>query len=721
MTRKNHATRPERAQRQGDSPTEPTLNPETKRGIGVIVLFALGLLSVFGLFHWAGSVGQFINQALRELFGWARYLVPLIFFCWGGLLLRPAQFGVRTTGLAGLILFLLSFTGLLHLFIPLPEATQAFSEGRGGGYLGFVLSYPFLKIMGFGASLVVLLALTLIAVLIIFNTSLERLAQTKAGFGRFFSRFRSGFGLLKPPSPETPLSPEPASPVFKQSELADQEKKIREAPAVAPSTPVLRRQQKIDLPFDLLDSKSARPTSGDIQGNMEKIRKTLENFGIPVEMDDVRVGPTVTQYTFRPAEGVKLSQITGLSNDLALALAAHPIRLEAPIPGKSLVGVEVPNQQIATVGLREILESKEFKKRASNLIIALGRDVAGNVVLANLDAMPHLLIAGATGSGKSVCIHSIVTSLLYQNSSDDLKFILVDPKKVELASYTDVPHLLTPVITEVDKTVNALRWCLTEMDRRYHLLSETGKKNIALYNSSLLLNKLPYVVVIIDELADLMAQAAQEVEGSIIRLAQMARAVGIHLIVSTQRPSVDVITGLIKANITSRIAFSVASQMDSRTILDYAGAEKLLGRGDMLYTSAELSKPRRIQGALVTDTEIERLVSYLKKQSGPAYQSEVTEKQVVATAGGFDNLEDDELLDKAKEVIWQANRASASLLQRRLRIGYARAARLLDLLEEEGIIGPGDGAKPREILVRPTEIEGRTAGADDDPDDGVSL
>ena len=505
---------------------------------------------------------------------------------------------------------------------------------------------------------------------------------------------------------DSPDEPEIESdrPEFTQTEVPDhRETGIPPTqPPPAPSQPI-RRRQKIDLPIDLLDVKSAKPTSGDIEGNIEKIRKTLENFNVPVEMGEVKVGPTVTQYTFRPAEGVRLSEITGLSNDLALALAAHPIRIEAPIPGKSLVGVEVPNQQIATVGLREILENKDFKKRSGNLSIGLGKDVAGNVVIVNLEAMPHLLIAGATGSGKSVCIHTIITSLLYQNSPDDLKFILVDPKKVELSVYADIPHLMTPVITEVDKTVNALRWCITEMDRRYRLLAEAGKKNIALYNGSVLLNKLPYIVVIIDELADLMAQAYQDVEGSIIRLAQMARAVGIHLIVSTQRPSVDVITGLIKANITSRVAFSVASQMDSRTILDYAGAEKLLGRGDMLYTSAELSKPRRIQGALVAENEIERIVAYLKKQSTPAYQQEITEKQTSAASGSFENLEDDELLDKAKEVIWQAQKASASLLQRRLRIGYARAARLLDLLEEEGIIGPGDGAKPREILIQPTD------------------
>jgi S-DNA-T family DNA segregation ATPase FtsK/SpoIIIE len=464
--------------------------------------------------------------------------------------------------------------------------------------------------------------------------------------------------------------------------------------------PQIKRRRKPDLPLDLLETKTAQPTSGDINGNLEKIRNTLDSFGISVEMGEVKVGPTVTQYTLRPADGVKLSSITGLSNDLALALAAHPIRIEAPIPGKSLVGLEVPNQRIAIVGLRGILESDEFKKRTSNLSIVLGRDVAGSPIVVQLDKMPHMLIAGATGSGKSVCIHSVIVSLLYQNSPDTLQFILVDPKKVELISYNDIPHLLTPVITEIDKTINAMKWLVGEMDRRYRLLAEAGKKNVSQYNSSVLVNQLPYIVVIIDELADLMVQAAQEVEGIIIRLAQMARAVGIHLIVSTQRPSVDVITGLIKANITSRIAFSVASLMDSRTILDYSGAEKLLGRGDMLYISSELSKPRRIQGALVTEEEIDRVTNYLKKQSEPNYINEVTDKPIRAMTGSLESLADEELLASAKEVIWQANKASASLLQRHLRIGYSRAARLLDLLEQEGIIGPGDGAKPREILVQ---------------------
>ncbi len=707
---------------------EPSIAPETKREIGAIILFVLGVISLFSLFGLAGPVGQFIHDGLKQLFGWTRYIIPVVLIVWGYMLLRPKRFKLQTGNYVGLVVFIISFSSFLHLFISIDDAADAIIDGRGGGYLGFLLSYPFQKIMGFWASLVVISAITLISILILFNTTLSHLSEKPTKLGRLVYRFKNLFRRSSSLADEPidydeqaeDLSKPVAEPSFKVKEAPDHTEAESTQPRTEDEITSARPKRKnIDLPLDLLEHKNAKPTSGDIEGNAEKIRKTLENFGIQVEMGEIKVGPTVTQYTFRPAEGVKLSQITGLSNDLALALAAHPIRIEAPIPGKSLVGIEVPNQKVAIVGLRGILEDSAFKKRSSNLTIGLGRDVAGNSVLANLESMPHLLIAGATGSGKSVCIHTVITSFLFQNSPTDLRFIMVDPKKVELTAYRDIPHLLTPVITEVDKTINALKWSVNEMDRRYHLLSETGKKNIAMYNKSVLVNKLPYIVIIIDELADLMAMAAQDVETVIIRLAQMARAVGIHLIVSTQRPSVDVITGLIKANITSRIAFSVASQMDSRTILDYAGAEKLLGRGDMLYTSSELSKPRRIQGALVTESEIDQIIAHLKNGTEPDYVEEVIEKQVVQTAGGLGEIgSDDDLTESAKEVIWQANKASASLLQRRLRIGYARAARLLDLLEEEGIIGPGDGAKPREILTpRPSEIDSPDAPPEEPEDE----
>jgi len=470
---------------------------------------------------------------------------------------------------------------------------------------------------------------------------------------------------------------------------------------------------KIDLPLALLNSKKDKPTSGDIKNNSFVIQKTLENFGIAVEMGEVCVGPTVTQYTFKPAEGIKLSRITSLNNDLALALAAHPIRIEAPIPGRSLVGIEVPNQTKAIVGLREILESSEFKARKNNLTVALGKDVSGKSWVYDINKMPHLLVAGTTGSGKSVCLNSIIVSLLYQNNPDDLRFIMVDPKRVELPVYNSIPHLLTPVITNVNKTINALKWCLNEMDRRFEVLSQTRRRNIQVYNENLRpgQEKMPYIIFIIDELADLMVAAGRDIEAGVIRLAQMARAVGIHLALATQRPSVDVITGLIKANMPTRIAFSVASGVDSKTILDTLGAEKLLGQGDMLFITAEISKPKRLQGAFVSDQEIKRILNYIREKGGqPDYIDGITEKQKVhGIAGvGYNGYsdEEDDLLEEAKELIINSGKASASFLQRRLSIGYARAARLLDILEDNGIIGPADGAKPREILVSPEQYEG---------------
>ncbi len=497
----------------------------------------------------------------------------------------------------------------------------------------------------------------------------------------------------KKTKPELELPEKGIEPNFISKSILEVKKK--EEIALPPSR---FRTSKIDIPLELLEDSTSKPTSGDIKIQMQIIEKTLANFGIQVEMGEVSVGPTVTQFTFKPAEGIKLSQIVTLHNDLALALAAHPIRIEAPIPGKSLVGIEVPNRKVAVVNLKEVLSSSKFKQRKSSLMIALGKDVAGEIWIADLDKMPHLLVAGATGSGKSVCLNSIIVSLLYQNTPEDLKLILIDPKRVEFTVYNNIPHLLTPVITDVKKTINAFKWAITEMDRRFEMLSSHGKRDIHAYNSETG-DKMPYIALIVDELADLMSVAASEVEAAIIRLAQMARAVGIHLILATQRPSVDIITGLIKANITSRIAFSVASVADSRTILDCAGAEKLLGHGDMLYICPEISRPKRLQGAFVSDQEIKRVTDFLRSKGEPSYLSEVTEVFKITIPGSDFDISDDELLPEAKNVIFEAGRASASLLQRRLKIGYARAARLLDLLEEQGIIGPADGAKPREILV----------------------
>ncbi len=682
------------------------LSPEAKKGIIVVFLFAAGLLGFLSLFALAGKVGDFINSALGIFFGWTKFAFPFLLIIYAYVLLRDEKYSLTKTKYLGILFFLLSFNALLHIGYDLTELVEMSALGYGGGFLGLIFNYPLQFVMGKIAALIVLIAIALASLLLIFNTSIQNLVFSNPSFNflkRPFEFFRGRKYDEDDEDEEDEEDDEEEDDKEYEQDLEEEteeedtsEKNIDETAVKFPAKKI-----KIDLPLDLLNKKGGKPTSGDVKLGMEKIQKTLENFGIEVQMEGVSIGPTVTQYTFKPAEGVKLSRIIALNNDLALALAAHPIRIEAPIPGKSLVGIEVPNKQAALVSLRELLEAKEFKKRPSNLAVTLGKDVSGKTWVYPLEKMPHLLVAGATGAGKSVCLNTIILSLLYQNNTDTLRFILVDPKRVEFPVYNGIPHLLSPVITDVTKTVNSLRWAITEMDRRYDILSKCGKRNIESYNQKHPDDKLPYLVIIVDELADLMITAAAEIESCVIRLTQMARAIGIHLILATQRPSVDVITGLIKANIPARIAFSVASQMDSRTILDTAGADKLLGKGDMLFQTAELSKPRRIQGAFVSDDEIKRVVNFLKNAGGEAeYNEEVTEKNKGgSTSFDYHGDDGDELYDDAMEIVIRAGKASASLLQRRLRIGYARAARIIDLLEDNGVVGPPDGAKPREVLV----------------------
>lgn len=458
----------------------------------------------------------------------------------------------------------------------------------------------------------------------------------------------------------------------------------------------------------LLSDKQEKADAGDWRGNAEIIRQTLEDFKVPVQMGDINVGPRVTQYTLMPESGVRLTKITALEQNIALNLAATSIRIEAPIPGKRAVGIEVPNQKSANVRLRGILESPAWKKSNSPLTFAIGQDISGQSTVAGLDKMPHLLIAGATGSGKSVMINAFLASLLYRNSPSEMKLILVDPKQVELKPYEDLPHLLTPVITEPEKCISALKWAVAEMERRYTMLADAGKRNIEDYNKLKNQDHMPYIVIVIDELADLMMLAARDVESLIVRLAQKSRAIGIHLTLATQRPSVDVITGLIKANIPARIAFTVTSQIDSRTILDQGGAEKLLGSGDMLYSSPSLPKPIRMQGAFVSDKELNMIVDHIKMERGPDYNDDIITQpvQIGGKSGGIvpdADASDDSLYNDAIKVVIEAKKASASMLQRRLRVGYGRAARMIETMEEQGIIGPADGSRPREVLI--TSIE----------------
>jgi S-DNA-T family DNA segregation ATPase FtsK/SpoIIIE len=708
------------------------LESDTKKSILIIFLLALGAISFLSLFDLAGAIGVYLSHALLLGFGWGKWLVPLVLLVAGFLLYNEEKYYIRGINYLGFFVYLIAFEALLHFFVPFGLWRETIETGAGGGYLGYYSATIFNNLLGFYAGILVIIALVLVSLMLMFDTSLSYLIGRES----IFAKIVYPFGLLYDrifrrndegeEEPEEPIEIEnedeiesieedeagfnkkavSVEPEFMEDEKA--EPRLKKASAENSLKP---SHLKIDMPLDLLSSKVGKPTSGDIKTNALVIQRTLENFGIPVEMSDISVGPTVTQYTFKPAEGIKLAKITTLSNDLALALAAHPIRIEAPIPGKSLVGVEVPNQSKAVVGLREILESSDFKTRKTNLAIALGKDVSGKSWTYDLPRMPHLLVAGATNSGKSVCLNTIIVSLLYQNNPDDLRFIMVDPKRVELTVYGGIPHLLTPVITDVPKTVNALKWCLNEMDRRFELLSKHFKRNIQSYNEKASADeKMPYIVFIIDELADLMVAAGRDIEGSVIRLAQMARAVGIHLILATQRPSVDVITGLIKANMPARIAFSVASGVDSKTILDSLGAEKLLGQGDMLFVTAEISKPRRLQGAYVSDNEIKRIVNYIKDNSdGANYVDGITDRHKVKGIAGMgldgEGGDSDELLEEAKELIINSGKASTSYLQRRLSIGYARAAKLIDLLEESGVVGVGNGSKPREVLVSREQYE----------------
>lgn len=714
---------------------EFNLDERAKRSIVIVALIVLGLVSLLGLFNLSGHFGEFISKWLTLLFGFGKWLMPLIFLYWAVLLIKKTKKPFKFTDYFGLSLLFISYQTLFHFFIKLENWEAQVELGVGGGYVGLYLSQLFHYIFGFWGGVIVLVALFLVSLVLVFNTSLSRiigeesfLAKAFKPFGLFFKNLFSSSEIedsagqkfvaeakeeilnawqkkeVKPGELEV-IEEEEEEEVVSPAKLSAKANK----PKIQEKIVWPKRSVKIDLPFELLNNKFSKAIGGDTDANALRIQKTLEKFGIEVEMGETKVGPTVTQYTFRPAEGVKLSRITTLNNDLSLSLAAHPIRIEAPIPGKSLVGVEVPNRAKAIVGLREILEDQSFKDRKNNLFVALGKDVAGTAWLYDLTRMPHLLVAGATNSGKSVCLNAIIVSLLYQNNPDDLRFIMVDPKRVELPTYNGIPHLLTPVITDANKTINALKWCLNEMERRYDVLNKAGKRNIQSYNA-LGKEKMPYIVFIIDELADFMMTSGKEMEAAIIRLAQMSRAIGIHLILATQRPSVDVITGLIKANVPTRIAFSVASLVDSKTILDSSGAEKLLGQGDMLFMTAEFAKPKRIQGAYLSDNEINDVVNYIKDKCGPAeYLEGVTDRQKVGGNAGVgldgNHGDEDELFEAAKEIIVKANKASTSMLQRRLSIGYGRAAKILDMLEEAGIIGPSNGAKPREVLISREQYE----------------
>ncbi|MEI6478720.1 MAG: DNA translocase FtsK 4TM domain-containing protein [bacterium] len=704
------------------------IQDETFRSIVAILLFVIAFILLMGAFNRAGWLGRELFAILdSSLFGLGYYLIPLIFMMLGIAFLKDLERKISMYKLGGGLLFFLSSLTLLDIWF----------EGKGGA-VGRLLSKPMLSLLDSITSTVLLLALILISVLVIFDTHLghatrmlwEKLTTKKEKPEEDFNK------KIKVPEEVIVQIPEEEKKITTdQSKETTKNKKITkkdEEENLFSSAIILKNRAYIPPPISLLEVDSGKPGVGDIKANANIIKRTLQNFGIDVEMDEITIGPTVTRYALKPAEGVKLSRIIGLQDNLALALAAETIRIEAPIPGKSLVGIEVPNTSKTVVGLGSLLGTKEFQESNKPLLTTIGKDVSGKPVFYDLAKMPHLLIAGTTGSGKSVTVHSILNSLLYRNSPDMLKFIMVDAKRVELTLYNKIPHLLTPVITEAKKTILALKWAAKEMDRRYDVLEKESVRDIDSYHKNIVLpalkNKkansegsvpetMPYLVIVIDELADLMQAYPRELEAAIVRLAQMSRAVGIHLVLSTQRPSVNVITGLIKANIPTRIALKVGSQIDSRTIIDKAGAEKLVGQGDMLFVSQDKPDPARIQSPYISEGEVKKVVKYLidsYKDELPEPGLELTPKSSEETEGRnpiFDDstvsgADEDDLYEDAREIVIEAKKASTSYLQRKLRVGYSRAASLMDMLEERGVIGPADGSRPREIIgVNPSEDE----------------
>ncbi len=708
------------------------LSSQAKQAIGAIGFVVLGIFFTLSLFEFAGMVGEGTNYVLHTLFGAGAYLAPFVCGFYVYALLNPKDDErVSTSKICGIALLFITTLAFLALY----------KEGA-GGFAGWLLEAPLHYLMGGVATGVTLAGVLIGATLLTFNAGLH--------LPSFFKK--------KEAEEVSDDIDQLTIPEDVAEESADEE--VAEEPsAEAPAKKTKKITEKLGLtkdsdflvsnfvgtyappPLSLLskDTKGKAKT-GDVKANANIIKRKLKTFKIDVEVEEVTIGPTVTRYALKPAEGVRVAKIAGLQSDLELALSASPIRIEAPIPGKALVGIEVPNITKAKVGLASLLRSPEYTDSPKPLIVALGRDITGKAHFANVAKMPHTLIAGTTGSGKSVTIHTMVTSLLFRNSPEQLRFIMVDPKRVELTLYNEIPHLLTPVITDAKKAILSLKWAIKEMERRYDILQSEKVRDLDSYHENIyrpakekfeqdgspeeekdeLPEPLPYIVIVMDELADLMQAYPRELEASIVRLAQMSRAIGIHLILATQRPSVNVITGTIKANIPTRLALQVASQIDSRTILDQVGAEKLLGQGDTLFLSGELSKPIRLQSAYIDENELKDVVDYLKNQSSAQELDSINldgkddgDNPDAFFESVVDDEDSDDLYEDAKRAVVDAGKASTSYLQRKLRVGYSRAARLMDMLEERGVIGQQDGSKPREILL------GEGMGADDADNDDM--
>ncbi|OGZ72386.1 MAG: hypothetical protein A2908_02995 [Candidatus Staskawiczbacteria bacterium RIFCSPLOWO2_01_FULL_38_12b] len=690
--------------KQKDKNKHYLLASHTKRWIKATLMFLTAIIILLSFLDKAGAAGKLFVKASTFLVGNALFLLPLFLILGGFIFLKTKKKGKNLSTFLAIIVLLVGVAGILGA-----RDLTLMQGGWIGFLLGKMLAGSFgLLVANMVFSVIILIGLFIFLQFIFLEIMQEKEEAKKAGLEMKSSdapNFR-----IKGVEPEKtePQKSAPKMSLFKKENPPASTKKL-----VPLTTMSAINKGKYSLPpIELLSKNETAPTSGNIKENSLIIKKTLENFGIPVEMAEVNVGPTVTQYAFKPAEGVKLSKITTLSNNLALALAAHPIRIEAPIPGKSLVGIEVPNKVRATVVLRNLIADHNYQNADSPLYIALGKDVSGAPMYTALEDQPHLLVAGATGTGKTIFLNSLIMSLLYKSTPEMLRLIMVDPKRVEFQNYNDIPHLLCPVINDAAKTINALQWLAREMERRFEVFSEIPTRNIKSYNTNKSViaagSQLPYIVLIVDELADLMAAKGKELEAGIVRLAQMARATGIHLVLATQRPSVEVITGLIKANISSRISFQVASQIDSRTVLDTSGAEKLIGLGDMLFLSSKSSKITRVQGPYVSENEVKRVTDWVtdmgNKVEEPqsvlieSLKNSLEQVQQEKSEGGETFFgDDDPLFNDVKRIVLETKKASASFLQRRLRIGYSRAARLIDMLEDKGIVGAADGAKPREV------------------------
>jgi S-DNA-T family DNA segregation ATPase FtsK/SpoIIIE len=731
-----------------------SITKEIKNELIGIILIAISLFIFFCIwqgigdnnFGAMGAIGSFIFRTITTLAGEGKILLPVIFLIIGITKLWSKEVMDKFTILSWVIL---SFSILALLHINLPAELQSLKigwEGTGGGIAGYFISQATLALFGKVGSYIFYTACIVISITGIARKTLAELfKQTKRLLINFFNKTRHELTdfIFEKSDDNTEMNKKKAtrkyseevkypliidhsvenkdiestdfnqSPALVKGHLKLIKDKSREQKKEDEFKPVSNSySEEFDLPpIELLQfvarAKSQR-LNKDITDKVRILEETLDNFGVKARVTQVSRGPSITRYEIQPPPGIKVSRIVNLVDDIALSLAAAQVRIEAPIPGKAAVGIEVPNEEVAVVTMREVLETQLFQESDSYLTVALGKDIAGNPIVADLAKMPHLLIAGATGSGKSVCMNTIIGSILFKSKPDQVKMLMIDPKVVELSNFNGIPHLISPVVTDAKKAATALRWVVHEMEKRYELFAGLGVKDIVRYNLAKSKEKfeegaqrLPYIVVFIDELADLMMVAPADVEDAICRLAQMARAAGIHLVVATQRPSVDVITGVIKANIPSRISFAVSSQTDSRTILDMGGAERLLGRGDMLFYPTGMPKPIRVQGAYVSDQEIDSLVNFLRDQKAVQYITPWNEQEQTPIS----IIEEDDLLSEAARLFIESGQASISLLQRRLRIGYTRAARIIDQLEEKGIVGEYEGSKPRNIRMTWEEYE----------------